>query len=97
MLGVRSWARRPRGWNDKVAQLQLSLYGTRDAAQNWAATYARFLKKLGFRQDKTSTCNFVHVQRDIKPTVHGTMWSHFSMAFVANLEIFFAGVLRFFS
>ena len=54
-----------------VGQLQLSLYRTRDAAQNWAATYTRFLLKIGFHRGRASSCNFVHKKRNIKMTVHG--------------------------
>ena len=43
-----------------VGQLQISLYGTRDAAQNWAATYTKFLVKIWFQRDTASNCNFVH-------------------------------------
>ena len=54
-----------------VGQLQISLYGTRDAAQNWAATYTKFLVKIGFQRGRASNCNFVHKKRNIKMTVHG--------------------------
>ena len=53
-----------------VGQLQISLYGTRDAAQNWAATYTKFLVKIGFQRGRASNCNFVQ-KRNIKMTVHG--------------------------
>ncbi|RPG69227.1 MAG: hypothetical protein CBC59_005085 [Euryarchaeota archaeon TMED99] len=36
------------GDEDRVAKLRLSLYGTRDAAQNWVAECTRRLLKLGF-------------------------------------------------
>ena len=54
-----------------VGQLQISLYGTRDAAQNWAATYTKFLVKIRFRRGRASSCNFVHKKRNITMTVHG--------------------------
>ena len=54
-----------------VGQLQISLYGTRDAAQNWAATYTKFLVLVGFQRGRASNCNFVHKKRNIKMTVHG--------------------------
>ena len=54
-----------------VGQLQLSLYGTRDAAQNWAAEYTSVLKSLGFKVGRASPCNFVHENRGIALTVHG--------------------------
>ena len=54
-----------------VGQLQISLHGTRDAAQNWKATYTKFLVKIGFQRGRASSCNFVHKKRNIKVTVHG--------------------------
>ena len=61
---------REEGDENMVGQLELSLYGTRDAAQNWAATYTKFLMKIGFQRGKASSCNFVHKKRNIKMTVH---------------------------
>ena len=43
-----------------VGQLQLSLNGTRDAAQNWAHEYTTFLLSLGFQVERASACNFTH-------------------------------------
>ena len=54
-----------------VGQLQLSLYGTRDAAQNWAHEYTTFLLSLGFQVGRASPCNFTHRTRRIYLTVHG--------------------------
>ena len=59
------------GDEDKVGMLALSLYGTRDAAQNWAAEYSGHLKRLGFTQGLASPCNFHHQQRKLKVTCHG--------------------------
>ena len=59
------------GDEDKIGKLHLSLYGTRDAAQNWAATYTEHLVKLGFVQGRASLCNFRHDVKDIDLTVHG--------------------------
>ncbi len=36
------------GDEEKVGKLNVSLYGTRDAAQNWAVEYTTFLNSLGF-------------------------------------------------
>ena len=44
---------------------------SRDAAQNWAATYTKFLVKIGFHKGTASNCNFVHKKRKIKMTMHG--------------------------
>ena len=54
-----------------VGQLNLSLYGTRDAALNWSKTYSDFLVSIGFRKGKASPCNFCHSQKAISVTVHG--------------------------
>ena len=48
-----------------------SLYGTKDAAQNWAATYTKFLVNVGLQRGRACSCNFVHKKRNIKMTVHG--------------------------
>ena len=56
---------------DLVARLNLSLYGTRDAAQNWAKEYSNFLRTLGFVQGVASPCNFRHSNRELYITVHG--------------------------
>ena len=47
------------GDSHKVAKLNLSLYGTRDAAQNWTEEYTRKLLELGFVADLATPCNFV--------------------------------------
>jgi len=54
-----------------VAQLNLSLYGTRDAAPNWADSYTKVLRDIGFEVGKGSPCNFYHAQRKISMSVHG--------------------------
>ena len=59
------------GDEDHVGVLNLSLYGTRDAAMNWAAKYTEVLKKAGFAVGTASPCNFYHAARDISTTVHG--------------------------
>ena len=54
-----------------VAQLNVSFYGTRDAAQNWTKTYTDFLVGIGFKVGKGCACNFCHPARDVTLTVHG--------------------------
>ena len=54
-----------------VGRLELSLYGTRDAAQNWSEEYTTSLKSWGFKVGRSSPCNFCHKERDIQMTVHG--------------------------
>ena len=62
-----------RGPEDEgmVGRPNLSLYGTRDAAQNWSIEYTRTLCAAGFKAGKASPCNFVHTTRDPALTVHG--------------------------
>ena len=54
-----------------VGQLNLSLHGTRDAAQGWEATYAAAMAKLGFHRGRSSPCVFHHPSRNMKCVVHG--------------------------
>ena len=54
-----------------IGKLKLSLYGTRDAAMNWAAAYTSFMTSIGFKVGQSSPCNFHHHERDISLTVHG--------------------------
>ena len=59
------------GDDGMVGRLNLSLYGIRDAAQNWAVEHTRTLQAAGFTVGKASPCNFTHKTRDISVTVHG--------------------------
>ena len=59
-----------RGDEHRVGRLKLSLYGTRDAAQYWAAACTKYLLSLGFEKGRASRCNFLHKGRDIRLTVH---------------------------
>ena len=59
------------GDEHKVARLNLSLYGTRDAAQNWSEEFTRTLVASGFQTGKATPCNFVHQSREVYVTVHG--------------------------
>ena len=54
-----------------VGRLNLSLYGTRDAAQSWSIEYTQTLRAAGFIVGKASPCNFRHATRDLIVTVHG--------------------------
>ena len=54
-----------------MGRLDLSLYGTRDAAQNWSIEYTQTLRAAGFIVGKASPCNFRHSTRDLIVTVHG--------------------------
>ena len=62
---------RNEGDEKMVGRLELSLYGTRDAARNWSEEYTTSLKQWGFHVGRSSPCNFRHKERDITMTVHG--------------------------
>jgi hypothetical protein len=51
--------------------LKKSLYGTRDAPQNWEFEYCSFMKELGFSSGKASPCVFYHEPRNLRCVVHG--------------------------
>ena len=59
------------GDEKKCGRLNFSMYGTRDAAQNWASEYAEMLVSIGFTQGKASLCVFHHRDRGIRTFVHG--------------------------
>ena len=59
------------GDEERVRMLNLSLYGTRDAAMNWTKTYTKLLTDIGFLIGKGSPCNFHHPERGVSLTVHG--------------------------
>ena len=48
-----------------------SMYGTRDAAQNWEECYTQLHVGIGFKQGRASTCVFHHEERDIVVVIHG--------------------------
>ena len=53
-------------------ELDYSMYGTRDAAQNWENKYSDvMINKLGFTQGKASPCHFFHIARGLRTVVHG--------------------------
>ena len=52
-------------------KLDKSMYGTRDAAQNWEFEYTEFMQNAGFSAGKSVTCLFHHVDRDLRAAVHG--------------------------
>ena len=55
----------------KCGRLNKSMYGTRDAAQNWEFEYAEFLIDSGFQQGRAVVCLFYHAERNIRVVVHG--------------------------
>ena len=52
-------------------ELRVSMYGTRDAAMNWATGYGETLKKAGLVQGKSSACLFYHAAKDVAVMSHG--------------------------
>ena len=49
---------RQEGDEGMCGLLRVSLYGTRDAAQNWEEEFAGTLQELGFRKGKSSPLRF---------------------------------------
>ena len=47
------------------------MYGTRDAAANWEATYTKCLINAGFEKGVANPCHFLHKAWNIKMLVHG--------------------------
>ena len=56
---------------DMVGLLELSMYGTRDAAINWQEEVARVMIGWGFRRGKYNPCLYWHRQMRTKVLVHG--------------------------
>ena len=54
-----------------VGKLMMSMYGTRDAAQNWAEEYSSTLKKAGYERGKANPCLFYSQVDDCSVMVHG--------------------------
>ena len=62
---------REEGDEAKCGWLNVSMYGTRDAASNWESKYQSVLKGLGFVMGKSNPCVFLHKEKDIRTVVHG--------------------------
>ena len=54
-----------------VGKLEKSLYGTRDAALNWAEAYTKVLIAMGYEKGTSSPCSFHHAEWDVSTVVHG--------------------------
>ena len=52
-------------------RLLRTMYGTLDAAEQWAAHYTRVLCSAGFEHGAASPCHFWHKDRDLWILVHG--------------------------
>ena len=55
----------------KCGKLEKSMYGTRDAAQNWEVEYSEWLQQVGFTRGKASPCAMFHPRRNLRLVVHG--------------------------
>ena len=62
---------REPGDEEGVAKLNLSLYGTRDAAINWAEKFMDIMTRCGFMRGIAFPCNFFFEGRQVSDTVHG--------------------------
>ena len=56
---------------EMCGELMFSMYGTRDAALNWAQAYGEHLMEMGFERGVASPCLFWHPSKSIKTLVHG--------------------------
>ena len=56
---------------DRVGLLELSMYGTRDAAMNWQEEVARCMRKWGFRRGRYNPCMYWNREKNLKVLVHG--------------------------
>ena len=75
-----------RGEEDLVGELNYSMYGTRDAAQNWGEECANTLKEMGFEQGKASPCVFNHKDRKIRTYIHGDDFVSSAKDFVSSAK-----------
>ena len=48
-----------------------SMYGTRDAAQNWEFEYTSFMEGAGFKRGTCTPCIFNHETNNLKAAIHG--------------------------
>ena len=73
LLWLLRFPAKTQRWRKRTCQgnCKLSLHGTRDAAQNWAAEFTSLLVEFVFKLCKASTCNFLHDKRGLVLTVHG--------------------------
>ena len=59
------------GDEGKCGKLKMSMYGTRDAALNWANEYGETLREAGFKQGSSNTCLFHNHKLGVSVMVHG--------------------------
>ena len=56
---------------DSVGHLQMSLYGTRDAAMNWQGEVAKEMKGWGFTRGRYNPCLYWRREWGLMTMVHG--------------------------
>ena len=56
---------------DRVGHLQMSLYGTRDAAMNWQEEVAKEMIKWGFKRGRYNPCIYWNENSGLMTLVHG--------------------------
>ena len=54
-----------------IGRLNLSLYGTREAAAAWQSTVTHHFSQFGFKVSSVNPCVHSHLSRDIQVLVHG--------------------------
>ena len=54
-----------------VGELCMSMYGTRDAVQNWAEEYSGCLAAAAYIRGIANPCLFRHATKDVQIVVHG--------------------------
>ena len=59
------------GDEGKCGKLNMSMYGTRDAALNWSMEYTSTLLASGYVQGRASPCLFHHPEKQVSIMVHG--------------------------
>ena len=55
----------------QCGRLEVSMYGTRDAAANWEAEYTGMLMAEGFAPGLATPCAFYNAEHDVRCVVHG--------------------------
>eukprot|EP00973_Karenia_brevis_P032314 4453349-Karenia_brevis.AAC.1 len=67
-LPVENWR---EGDECRVGKLNVSLYGTWEAASNWQEETSNFMTEKGFIKGRATTCAFRHDEKKLKAMVHG--------------------------
>ena len=60
-----------KGDQSRCGRLMMNVYGTRDAALNWALEYGDTRRAAGYEQGKANLCLFYNFELDVSVMVHG--------------------------